>query len=315
MSARGAALAWTCASMLAVIAQLPYAGNGFFHTWQYAALLLLGMVAATRSAARAGVDRGLLVTLIGGSLVTAAGAASGLLGADTETLVRYPGAVAPLADLRLAAFFPSVDAAALGDPRLGVTLRRKDAPAIVLPPGGSRYEGAALLHVERRVAAYVEARDRRGEHLTVTQPAGAAFLSPVLLFTRTEQFDGKALPLDTFALPALRRVVRAIYFAPAQTATFKNAGAAAGKAAILFAFGDERGAIGRNAIVLGTSGQEVEAGAVRLRAVIGAYPALVIAAAPHPLPLVLGSVLFVAGLAIPRVARKPSAQAEMEAAW
>ena len=45
--------------------------------------------------------------------------------------------------------------------------------------------GLSVVFAQPRPAAYVVARDASGNRMTVTQPANAAFLSPVILFRQT----------------------------------------------------------------------------------------------------------------------------------
>lgn len=294
----------------AVGAQFVFIGNSFFHTWQYAAMLALCAVFALRYAARANVfgdphERPALVALMGAFLVIAGGLTSGLLGADTQTIVRSPGVVAPIPDIEAAAFFPIADADSIGRPT-PILIRRRGRPELTLVPGQARYIGASILTSVPRVAAYVEVHDDRGNHVTITQPSNVSFLSPVMLFMRMEDIEGKRLPADSFAVPAAHRIVRVLYFSPKQTANFKSAASVSGKEALLLAMTDDRGAVMRGQIAVALSGQEVKLDRLRIRATIGRYPALSIASAPLPLPFTLGTLVFLGGLLVPMmIIRKP----------
>ena len=71
----------------------------------------------------------------------------------------------------------------------------------------------------------------------------------------------------------------------------------------------DRGTIGQGDIAVAASGEEISVGGVRLRGIIGSYPALVIASAPHPWPLALGALLFLAGLVPLRSWKQPARSA------
>jgi len=301
MSPRAVALTTACASIALVVAQDIVPTWAGFHTWQYAAALLLGAIAI--GAYINGVRRGedgpvgarLALGLTGALVIIAAGIASGLLGPDTEVVSRAPGSVAPLPDAGVAAFFPVAGPEAIGRGDVRVVLRRRNAGALEIGPGERRYVGATALELVPHVAAYVEVHDARGRRSTITQPANAAFLSPVLLFGQQIPLAGKMLPADTFATPALHRNVKAFYFA-------RGAGPAAAAhgapttPSVLFAVDDENGRLQPGGIGFAPAGIPVELGGLRLRATTGTYPALTVSAVPAPLALWLGGLLILGGL-------------------
>jgi len=301
VKARWPALTVAALAIALVLAQDLYPATPLYHTWQYALALAVAFVviAAYANGARRGEDgiggRRLIFAMAGAATVEIAGLASGLLGPDTATIVGTPGTVTPIPALGAAAFFASVDAGALERGSAGVTLRRRGGAAIELAPSTRRVTGESLLYLEPRPAAYVDTFDARGDHLTVTQPMNASFLSPILLFRERQHIAEFDLPLDTFATPAQHRVVRALYVTPAQLAQFAHARIAAGvngPALILTVADDQGKSLG---ITLAASGQTVEVGGIRVRVTIGTYPALAIASAPVTWALVAGIVLFVAG--------------------
>ncbi|MGP6159431.1 MAG: hypothetical protein ACLPYS_18310 [Vulcanimicrobiaceae bacterium] len=300
MSSRSIALASAGACTALVLAQDLVPTWAGFHTWQYAAVLvLLGVtLVACAQEARAGRDgevgAKLVFALIGALVVAAAGLASGLLGPDSETIVRAPGTVAPLPDVGAAAFFSNADAAAIARGDAHVLLRQKSG-SFDLGPGARHFVGATLLELRPQLAAYVEARDEQGRHLTITQPTNAAFLSPILLFPGSVPIAGQMLPADQFAAPAVHRQIKAFYFSKSATAAAKAHGFS-GNEAILFAVDDDRDELVPGGIGFAQSGSEVSLGGVRLQATLGTYPALVISAVPYPPVLWLGLVTFIAGL-------------------
>jgi hypothetical protein len=313
VSARFAALAVAGLAIALVLAQDLYPFTPLYHTWQYALALAIALVVmlAYANAARRGEDgvagRRLLVAMAGAVIVDVAGLASGLLGPDTASVIGTPGTVLPIPALGAAAFFAPVDDAALARGSSGVTLRRRNAAQIALAPASRRVLGESLVYLQRRPAAYVEAFDERGTHLTITQPANASFLSPVLLFRERQRIGAFDVPFDTFAAPARHRIVRALYFTPQELAQFShaNATALAGKsepALILTAADDAGKPLG---ITLAASGQAVALGGIRVRATIGTYPALAIAAAAPTWALAAGIAMFLAGIAWSALPRKP----------
>jgi hypothetical protein len=271
-----------------------------FHTWQYATALILAAVAVTGYAwsARSGADgeRGIrsVVPAVGAVIVIAAGIASGLLGPDSETIVRAPGTVAPLPDVGAAGFFPIAgpDAIVRGD--AAITIRRRDGTSMDVSRGERRFIGTTALELAPAIAAYVEARDAHGGRLTITQPTNSAFLSPVLLFPERVTIAGRSLPADAFATPALHRRIKAFYFS-------KDAVAAAqhgtnGKEAVLLAVDDEAGRLEPNGIGFVSSGDDATIGGLRFHVAVGTFPGLVISAVPYPVALWVGGLLFLIGL-------------------
>jgi hypothetical protein len=272
-----------------------------YHTWQYSAALAIAAVAVGGYAlgARKGEDGeiGLRLTfaMTGALVIIAAGIASGLLGPDTETVQRAPGTVAPLPDVGAAAFFPVAGPASIASGDTSVSLRRRNASSFDIAAGGRQFVGATVVESVPKPAAYVEARDPAGAHLTITQPTNPSFLSPVLLFPQEVPLANAVLPADAFATPALHRQIKAFYFSKSASTAARNHGIA-GREALLFAVDDDSGRLVPGGIGFATSGQAVELGGVRLRPTLGTYPALVISAVPYPPALWLGGVLFFAGL-------------------
>lgn len=303
MTPRAVALTAALVSIALVLAQDLAPAWAGFHTWQYASALALGGIAigAYANGARKGEDgivgQRLIVAMMGALVIVAAGIASGLLGPDTEMVVRAPGTVAPLPDVGAAAFFPVADgdAIARGDAR--IALRRRNASALDIGPGERTYVGATALELSPQIAAYVEARDSRGLRLTITQPTNPAFLSPVLLFTQQVPLAGKLLPADTFATPSLHRQIKVFYFAKGTGPAAAAHGAPAKGASVLFAVDDDNGRLEPGGIGFAPSGSTVELGGLRLRSIVGTYPALVVSAVPYPLALWTGGLLFVGGIA------------------
>jgi hypothetical protein len=299
VSARIAALAVAAVVVALAAAQDLYPQTPLYHTWQYALAVAIGLVVvfAYANGARRGGDgaagKRALLAMVGAAVAGVAGLASGLLGPDTATVVGTPGTVVPIPALGAAAFFGAADADALARGSAGVVLRRRNAGEIALGPSQRRALGESLVYLEPRPAAYVDAYDARGAHLTVTQPTNASFLSPVLLFRQRQRIGALDVPLDTFATPAQHRVMRALYFTPRDLAQFSHANAGGSEPALVLSAADDAGRpLG---IALASTGRDVVVAGIRVRATIGTYPALAVAAAPPAWALITGGVLFVLG--------------------
>jgi hypothetical protein len=300
-SARAFAIASGSAGIALTLAQYAVPAWAGFHTWQYTAALVLVCVvvlAYVRTARKEDGETGarLAIAAVGAFVVTAAGIGSGLLGPDTRTVTGTPGAVTPLPDVGAAAFFPIEDAGGLTRGAAHVLLRRRDADALDIGPGERRYVGATALETQPKLAAYVEARDPSGGHLTVTQPTNAAFLSPVLFFPQRVTIAGRSLQADAFSVPAAHRAIKVFYFPKDAAGPGAGMHGVAGPA-VLFAVDDDNGRLVPGGIGFAAGGREVTLGGLRLRAALGTYPVLVISAVPLPLAVGIGFALLAFGLA------------------
>ncbi len=288
-------------ALVSTFAQPTVPGLALYHTWQYALALALVLTAASVYAVQAlrGRDgrlgRRLALAVTGAGLVGLAGLGSGLLGPDTAEIVGPPGTVVPIPSARVAAFFPPADAVAIAHGGLDVLVRRRGRDDVTVGRARHPVAGESVLFLADRPAAYVEAWDAHGAHLTVTQPTGTAFLSPVLLFRDRQRIGALDVPFDTFGVPAQHRVVHALYFTPSQLASFGHAGLTASAPALVLSVADDRGRpLG---IGLAQSGESLTLGGVRVRATIGTYPALELAAAPSMWLVGSGIALLLAGIA------------------
>lgn len=293
MSSRVTALAFALAAIALTLAQELWPAREWYHGWQYVVFLAVAVVVTVRAAwlARRGPGRRFALAMIGAAAVAVAGLLSGLIGPDTVTIVGTPGTVTPIPDLGVAAFFNATDPARLARGDAAITLRRRDGAAVDVGTRPVPF-GLSVVFAQPRPAAYVEARDARGDRLTVTQPTNASFLSPVILFRQSQNMHDRTFPLDTFAVPALHRVVRVLYFSPADLAAFGRTQAVDAKQpAAVLSIADDNGA--PQGITLAASGRETNAGGLRTTITIGTYPVLEVASAPQPYALLAGLLLFV----------------------
>jgi hypothetical protein len=288
-------------ALVLVAAQIVAPGWKFAHTEAYALVLVAAifvLVAYALRSLRAPAWRSRFPALAAGgaALIAVTGLVSGLLGVDTDTIVRAPGTIEPLTDLGAAAVFPLVDGHGVerGDARLG--LRRRGRAELEIAPNGRQLIGTALLWSQPHVAAYVEAYDPAGRRLTITQPTNPAFLSPVLQFGTSVAIAKQNVPADEFAVPSLHRHVTAIYI-DAKTAQAMQAARLRGQNVVLFAVRDETAHNAHDALGFAANGSEAQVGGLRLRTWIGSYPQLVVGSAPLPAALWVGGLAIVAGFA------------------
>ena len=278
--------------------ELALPGNAVYHAGWYnvllAALAIVTLPAARRCARGAPTARRKIAALVvagGAALAGFAGVASGLLGSRQSNVRRRAGPAHPrrvavvLWSFRLASPSTATDAVTLERPLHGAVSVGERA----------RYAGNFVLRTQPRNVVYVEARDLRGDRLTVTQPSGTAFLSPVLMMQHRQTIAGLDLPFDSFNVPAARRIVKAVMFTPAQAAMFLH-GAGIGTPAVLFAVDDDRERPPPHAIALSAAGEEVRVGGLRLRAIVASYPAAEVVAAPNLPATALGALLVLGGL-------------------
>jgi hypothetical protein len=287
-----------CIAIGFVIAQDLLPGLDWYHSWQYAAVLVICAIVLVRAALqelrtgpRAG-GKAFAVAFVGALVVTIAGVLSGLLGPDTITISGAPGTVTPVPDIGMAAFFAQADPESLARGDAQVTLRAKDGAELMVASGHNQYAGTSIAYLELQPAAYIVARDGHGNRLTVTQPSNTSFLSPVLLFPNKQEIRGASQPLDTFATPALHRIIHALYYSRTEAGNFTRDGVT-GPAIVVSAADDAGKSLG---IGLLRSGTPSVAGDVHLTATIGTYPRLLVASAPHPAALIIGLLMFLGGI-------------------
>lgn len=265
-----AAIALVLTSVAWIEIALP--GRDLYHAgWFNVALTALVVIVL------AGLRKRNVAIALGAAVVGFATIANGLFAPDTHTVVGAPGQRVRVDDLGGSLAFPLTQGTG-----------SQEKIAFLGPP----LTTFVLRPVDRSVV-YVEARDPRGNRLTVTQPTGVAFLSPVLLMQQQQQIAGLQLPFDSFAVPAAHRIVKAVLFTPQQAAMLRGMAGLA-TSAVLFAVDDDTDRPLPHAIALCPDGQAIAVGGLSLRAEVLQYPAVDVVAVPSLVAVGLGT-LFVLG--------------------
>jgi hypothetical protein len=316
VTSRQTALLIALAAIGLTLAQDVRPGLDFYHTWQYAAAMTIAIILVVAYAwgARSGSDgragQRIALGLCGALTVAVGGLLSGLIGPDTITVSGSPGSVTPVPDLGAAAFFSPADPQTIARGDATVSLRRKGADAVAVSAGGRIFLGTSIVYLSSRPAAYIVARDARGNRLTVTQPTNPTFLSPVLLFPQSQPLKDKSYPLDTFATPGIHRVARALFFSADDAQAFNHLGSR--QPALVLSVNDDNGkSVG---LTIVPSGRDVTIGDLHVTATLGTFPQLVVAAAPHPAVLIIGLLLFLGGVGAAFVPPKGGSSVQVPAA-
>lgn len=293
-----------CAAVVvAAIVEIAIPGAGVYHAgWFNVALLAAGATAVALARTRLGransVRRFAIVALASGTCVAAlACVANGLLAPDNRTVVGAPGQSVRVDELGGRVAFPPADALADATTTTRDVVLERTGRSVVPIGEHGRNVGTFVLRPAPRDVVFVEARDVRGNRLTVTQPSGTAFLSPVLLMQQRQTIAGFNVPVDSFAVPAAHRLVRVVLFTPQEAAMLHGLEGGIGPA-ILFAVDDENDHPLPHAIDAARSAVRVGLGGLQLRGIAFSYPAVEVIAVPSLPAAIVSSILVLGGLAI-----------------
>lgn len=272
------------------LAQIAAPGSSVYYTGWYNALDIAALVVGAlqlrslRATAPAKFQ-GLAIAVFGCAIVVIAGAGSGLMAPDTHTVAGAPGASVRDPDANGTFVFPlQGDAVQFETGRSTSTIG-----------GGRRYTANFAFWQQPRTVVNVQAADAKGNHLTITQPTNASFLSPVLLMQQTTTIAGMEVSYDTFSVPAASRSVRAVLFTPQQAAQLHSGAIVPGQPAILFAVSDQRDRSIPNGIGVTAPGVPRFIGGLQLSGTVGSYPAIVVASIPYLPVTALGIIVLIAG--------------------
>ncbi len=256
------------ALVLVALIELAFPGNPLYHYgWLNALLAALLVVLLVRTRAA------IIASVFGVAIVAFATVASGLLGPDDQLVVASPGESVRLDALGESLAFPSDFNAS--------------------PISGRVYRGAFVLEPVPRTVVRLEARDAHGGTLTITQPTGEAFLSPVLLMRSKQTIDGLTLPYDSFAVPALHRQIKAVLFDPADASRMSSL---APGYSVLFDLQDDAQRQVPGGIGVAHDGETKNFGNLQLRPTVLQYPGVRVISVPDVRAVLAGSLIAIAGL-------------------
>jgi hypothetical protein len=281
--------------VLGVAVEVVVPGKPVYHAGWYNVLLAALLVAMglrmRRVLSRAPSSRersGIAIAAFGVLAVGFAGIVSGLLGPDSQTTIGAPGQRVAIPELGGVLDFP------LRDTGSNVVLVRGSSTD---PIASGRYTLSFLLRVVPRDVVFVQAADARDAHLTITQPTGAVFLSPVLMMQQRQTIAGFDLPFDQFAVPAAHRIVHAVLFSASQAEQLRGLSGPP-TPAVLFDVEDETGAPIPSGIRIAHDGQIASVAGLRLQPQVFAYPAVEVISIPNLAAFAVGLLALVAGIVV-----------------
>jgi hypothetical protein len=278
-----------------VAVQDVYPGQSLYHYGWYNAIdiaLLVLCAQAPRGSAR----RGYVLAAFGTAVVVFTGVAAGLMGPDTQVVIGAPASSVRNDDVGGVFVFPL-------KPDAPVQLQRGNTAVSIGET--RRYSGGLVMWRQPRTVLYVDVADAHGNHLTITQPTNASFLSPVLLMQQSTAIAGMNVRFDSFAVPAARRTVRAVLFSQQQATQLHASASLGGSSAVLFSVQDDADRSVAHGIGIIASGDRKLIGGLLLRGTVGTYPAIVVAAAPYLPVLIIGLAVVAVGAVSGRT-RNPS---------
>lgn len=260
------------------------------HTWVFAlaeSLLGAGLVAfAARSLWLGGsrAKRAAGASALGGGVLAWSVVYASFVVGQPQRILAAPGQVyRPPHASGFSLAFPdvSIDSLNAKTPVTSVEIAA-DRPAR-LEAGRVLREGPYVFRAEIGPLAYVNASSPSGSPQTVTHPSGGPFASQFLTFPTMAEGH----PVDVFAVPALHRIVTAVYYAglPSRNINIPF---------LLLRLAEENGGTLYEGVAVG--GRPLVKAGVRLQFVLGTYPTVTMASAPSPLAYAVGLLLFVAGL-------------------
>jgi len=254
------------------------------HQWWFAlAALAAGVyvLAVGIGSTLGGRDAGAALASLGGALLAAGIAFASFVGGAPERVGAAPGQLfRPPHGASVAVAFPDVTSARAWPDTVTVA---EGAASTTAGAGDEVRAGAFVFDVGSGPIALVAARSPRGSPVTVTQPSGAAFLSPYLTFPA---FDGDR-PADEFAVPALHRVVQVDYWSglPSRGIDIPF---------LALRISEQNGGTLYEGVAV--SGRALTKAGVSLTFTLGTYPIVEMASAPPRVPFWAGVAMVFAGL-------------------
>lgn len=285
-------IAMIAAAAAAVFQLRPF--EPVFHQWAFAvvAVLVGGLLLAQGVVGLrplTATERFAALGALGGALICGAMVSAAFAVGPPHELPGSPGQVTPVRPgASVLVRFPPLteqqlrDGAPLDDVSVLAGSVRND-----LTPGTRIKVGQYVLQADIGPVALVRATTIKGAAVTITQPEGATFVSPYLLFPGVSG-DQR---IDLFAVPPLHRTVNVTYYASYHDATRHID---IPSPFVLVQVAEDNGApLFRGATI---SGKPLHGGGLRLTFLLGHYPAVTLSSSPATLPCVLGVLMLVAGL-------------------
>ena len=260
------------------------------HRWEAALAVALAAIAlvfmSLRGASRSRKERFAALAGLGGVVIAVAFLAAELLVGPPQRVLSAPGqAYRPPNSAHIAIIFPALTA---GDLERGRSPSSVDVATgngtVPLGIGQQVRIHSYVLRADNWPAAYAQAWSLRHVAQTTTQPAGVAFVSPVLQFPIVDK-DG--LLTDSFAVPALHRNVRLKYYPglPSRGIDIPF---------LQLEIDEENGGSLFGGVAV--SGKTLRQAGMELRFDLGTYPVVSIAGAPDRLVYDVGAGLIVVGM-------------------
>ncbi len=275
-----------------------------FHGWVLDLAVALSGTFALASAlasvaARLMHERCAAIASIGGAMLAAAFIYADIVAGAPARVASAPGQVyVPASDARVAIDFPEVN----GVDEVpfwpeAVTVRDGDR-VMQLAPDDAIRAGPFVFTAVRWPIARVRASDMRARPATVTQPNGAAFLSPFLTFPEIDT-DGR--PVDYFSVPPLHRDVGVKFFngLPSRGITVPF---------LVLQIREENGATLYDGVAVDR--RPIASSGLRLEFALGTYPSVIATGAAPIWLCALGIALVVGGfvgyaLSLPTKMKRP----------
>jgi len=286
-----------CLSMLAAAAAAAFQLRAFepaFHTWVFALVCALaGVLLSVQGIAgirpRSVSERFAALGALGGALVCAAMVSASFAVGPPHQLPGSPGQITPVrSGASVLVVFPPVTEQQLrdGTPAESVSVLAGGATT-QLAPEETRKVGQYVLRAAIGPIALVRATTPQGKPVTITQPEGATFASPYLMFPGRSG-DQR---LDLIAVPPLHRTVNITYYASYHDEA-RHLDIASPFVLVQVAE-DNGAALFRGATI---SGKPLAGGGLRLTFLLGQYPVVTLSSAPATIPFALGTLMIAVGL-------------------
>jgi hypothetical protein len=280
----------------------PLANSTFLHTEKYAvvtliflALLVRLVVMRLRRGAASDAPREETIAEAGVALALCAALLCCLLAPEPRLFRGTPAQSLDLGGEGLQALFPTGVVALDAPEAMRVSLIAASDRRLTMEGQRPLLLRDRILSAEPHVIATVEARGMGGDRLTVTQPLGTAFLSPMLTFPTTTEVLGLPLPSDFFTIPSLGRTVRAFLVTSELMRDPRVARVSGGRAGVLWAVEDASGRVLAHGIGFAADGSPLKLAGVVLTPHLGLFPALRVASVPEPMPMIIGVTAYVMG--------------------